>query len=197
MKSDLFSTLDEVVNDLKDLRVAWALVGGIAYQILVDARFTRDIDIAVAVSGDREAEKLIRDLRARGYQLHPQPQVEHLAANRLATIRLIPPGGHHGGVVVDLLFASSGIEPEIVGTAPEIEVLPGMRIPVILKEHLLAVKILAGRPRDLEDASALLGTLGPLEIHRTREALDLIDRRSFARNKDLQRELDALIAAQD
>lgn len=194
MTRDLFGTLADVSSDLTALKTSWALVGGIAFQILVEARFTRDIDLAVAVADDRAAESLVRDLRARSYRLHPHPQFEQEATDRLATIRLIPPGGDVDGVIVDLLFASSGIEPEIVAQAVRTEVLPGLTLPVITKVNLLAVKILAGRPKDLQDASALLDHLEPSALPDVRRALDLIERRGFHRKKDLQAELDRVLA---
>ena len=54
---------------------------------------------------------LVLELHAVGYRV--AALVEEEATRRLATIRLIPPGERERGVVVDLLFASSGIEPEI------------------------------------------------------------------------------------
>lgn len=43
------------------------------------------------------------------------------AVERLATVRMTATGG----VVVDLLFASSGIEPEVATRAERLDVLPG------------------------------------------------------------------------
>jgi len=54
--------------------------------------------------------------------------VEQEATRRLATIRLIPPGERERGVVVDLLFASSGIEREIVAGAQVVEVMAGLSL---------------------------------------------------------------------
>jgi hypothetical protein len=44
---------------LEDLGVGWALVGGLAVGVHADPRFTRDVDLAIAVVNDREAEGLI------------------------------------------------------------------------------------------------------------------------------------------
>lgn len=55
------------------------------------------------------------------------------------------------GIAVDLLFASSGIEAEIVQRA-EIFVLPDMgAIAVARAEELLAIKILSMAPKRLQD----------------------------------------------
>jgi len=77
----------------------------------------------VAVPGDAEAEALIRRLRGEGYDV--TALIEQDAAERLATVRLRP-DADPGAPVVDLLFASSGIESEIVRDAESVEVLPGL-----------------------------------------------------------------------
>ena len=51
--------------------------------------------------------------------------------------------GEPSGVVVDLLFASCGIEPELVRDAEPLEVFEGLTLPVARLEHLLAMKVLA------------------------------------------------------
>ncbi len=77
-----------------------------------------DVDIAVAVRSDNEAEQLVHTLQQRGYNL--VGVIEQTATGRLATARLSSPG--ESGVLVDLLFASSGIEPEIADRADPIEI---------------------------------------------------------------------------
>ena len=89
----------------------FALVGGLAVSVRAEVRFTRDVDLAVAVDNDTEAESLVYALKSRGYTT--VASVEHEAQSRLATIRLRSPQG----VKVDLLFASSGIEAETIARA--------------------------------------------------------------------------------
>lgn len=179
----LQQALIELSEDLKDLGAQWALVGGLALAAHVEARTTRDLDVAVSVADDREAEQLVRELRSRGYLEHTL--IEQEKAGRLATVRFAAPGEGPEGLVVDLLFASSGIEPEIVAEAESLEVLPGLFLPVARVGHLLAMKLLAARPRDLEDAQLLLGVADQDEIARARKALDLITDRGYSRDQDL------------
>lgn len=65
-------------------------------------RFTRDVDIVVAVEDDDAAERLVFELRSSGYRV--VATVEHQLQQRLATARLMSPAG----VVVDLMFANCG-----------------------------------------------------------------------------------------
>ena len=69
----------------------FALVGGLAVSVRAEVRFTRDVDLAVAVENDAEAESLVYALKSRGYTT--VASVEHEAQSRLATIRLRSPQG--------------------------------------------------------------------------------------------------------
>jgi len=66
--------------------------------------------------------------------------VEQTAADRLATARLQPSEAAETGALLDLLFASSGIENEIVAEAECVEILSDLLIPVARIEHLIARK---------------------------------------------------------
>jgi hypothetical protein len=97
------------VADLDVLKIRWALIGGLAISVRSVPRFTKDLDFAVAVADDSEAEDVVLRLRGRGYR--PVEVLEQDYVERLSGVRL-----EHGGsdVIVDLLFASSGIENEVV-----------------------------------------------------------------------------------
>ena len=126
---------------LDELGLKWALAGGLAVSACTSPRFTRDADIVVAVSDDGQAEEAVHKLRLQGYGV--LATVEQEAVQRLATVRLTPPGEAEGGMVIDLLFASSGIEPEIVAAAEPVEVLPGLTVPLPRVGHLIAVLVVA------------------------------------------------------
>lgn len=193
----LLAALLQATRDLRDLNQRWALVGGLAVSARAEPRTTRDVDLVVAVAGDSQAEKLVRDLRARGYTL-----VEHLeqdATGRLATARFIAPGEDERGVLVDLLFASSGVEPEIVAQAEVLEIAAGISLPIASTGHLIALKLLAKddrlRPQDFDDLQALLREASPADAGQAREALQLIIERGYNRGRgDLLEQLDQLVA---
>jgi hypothetical protein len=114
--TSLESVLHRIAADLERSNVEFALVGGLAVSVRTEPRFTRDADFAVAVADDAEAEALIRRLRGCGYEI--EALVEQDAVGRLATVRLAVTGDA-GGPIIDLLFASSGIEPVIVAEAEQ------------------------------------------------------------------------------
>ncbi|MGH8902184.1 MAG: hypothetical protein ACRDYA_11005 [Egibacteraceae bacterium] len=120
--------------------------------------------------------------------------VEQTATGRLATVRLRPPGKHAN--VVDLLFASSGIEPEIVAGAEPLEVLPGLTVRVARTGHLIALELLARdderRPQDGVDLRALALVAGDDERTLAVAACEAIAARGFARGRDLAGALSGL-----
>jgi hypothetical protein len=102
--------------------------------------------------------------------------------------------------VVDLLFASSGIEREIVADADTIELLRQLHVRVATTAHLIALKVLARddvtRPQDVGDLRALLGGASAADLGRARAALGLIAQRGYHRGRDLDMELEALLRTQ-
>lgn len=190
------SALGRICADLKRLRCEHALVGGLAVAVRTEPRFTRDADVAVSVTDDSEAEALVRKLQVLGYRV--AAIVEQEATRRLATARLIPPGERESGVVVDLLFASSGIEPEIVAGAQAVEVMAGLSVPVARAGHLIALKLLARdderRPQDHVDLVALRAQADGATWDLARSALALVTERRFNRGRDLLAALDQLRA---
>lgn len=185
-----------MANDLAELEVPFALVGGLAVSARTEPRFTRDADLAVAVADDAAAEALIRDLHARGY--HIEALVEQDAVGRLATARLLADLGS-AAPIVDLLFASSGIEPEVVRAAEVVELLPGLHLRLATTGHLIALKVLArddeSRPQDLGDLRALLRVASPTDVAVARAALEQIAARGYGRQRDLQAGLADLLEA--
>ena len=186
--------LERVAADLDAVGAAWAVVGGLAVSARAEPRLTRDVDIAVAVGSDAAAEALVRLLVQRGYQV--LAQIEQTATGRLATIRFLSPPAPVGQVVVDLLFASVGIESEVVAAAERIEIAPGLSLPIARTGHLIAMKLLArddrNRPQDADDLRALRAVATREELSRAAAAVALISKRGFARGRDLPALFDAL-----
>jgi predicted nucleotidyltransferase len=195
--SPIEAALRAIAAELERRSVRWALVGGLAVTARAEPRTTRDVDVAVSVPDDAAGESLVFQLSSSGWEV--TASVEQNAAARLATVRLRPPHERRArGVVVDLLFASSGVEPEVAESAERLEVLPGLVVPVATLGHLIALKVLARddrrRPRDAEDLRALLAEAGPTDLVCARAALALVAERGYHRGKDLSAELERAVA---
>lgn len=192
----LLSVLQRTAEALDGRGQLWALVGGLAVSVRSEPRFTRDIDVAVAVTDDAGAEALVSSMVASGFRL--RLSLEHEALRRLATVRLSPPGEPEEGIVVDLLFASAGIESEICREADPLVLAPGLTVPVAQAGHLVAMKLLAlapDRPQDAIDLRALVGILTETDRTRARAAAARIEELGANRSKPLRDELERWFGA--
>lgn len=173
-----------------------AIVGGLAVSARTEPRFTRDADVCVAVSDNDEAESLVRALQSDGYRV--LALVEQESTARIATVRLAPPPPVDRGVVLDVLFASSGIEPEVIGASDVLELSEGVRAPIATVSSLIALKVLsrddARRPQDRVDLAALLGIASAADIAEATRLLGLIQERGYGRGRDLISLLEGLRA---
>ena len=182
----------EISAALGEAKIGFAVVGGIAVSVRGEVRFTRDVDVAVAVADDGALERLVRGLSAKGFT--PGVLVEREKMGRIATVRMRA----RSGVTVDLIAASSGIEKEIVETGSDVPYGAGTRVPFARAEELLATKVLSmneQRPQDRIDARALLAANPELDLDRVRALLATIRARGFDRGEDLEAKLAEVLAA--
>jgi predicted nucleotidyltransferase len=189
----LDEALPQIVGDLSDLGSPWALVGGLAVCARAEPRATADIDIAVAVPDDATAKARVRGLLAAGYR--SSESIVHDQTGRLATVKLLSPVPR-GDVIVDLFFASSGVEAEVVAAAESLEVPPGLTIPVACIGHLIAVKLCwrtsAKRDRDLR---TLIQHARADDLDDARHLIALITERGYHRGRDLEAALASCLGA--
>jgi hypothetical protein len=152
------------------------------------------VDVVVAVADDQEAEAIVRSLLGAGYR--PASVLDH-ESGRMATVRLVAPGESETGILLDLLFTATSVEPEVAQAATVVEVFPGVSVPVAQRGDLIAMKVLSRddlrRPRDHGDLRALLEAATPEDIERAKNLLRLISERGFDRGKDLLAELASLL----
>lgn len=178
----LSTTLKEACQILASIDSRFAVVGGLAASARGEVRFTRDIDLAVAVETDADAEQIIYAFTTKGYGV--VATVEQKATKRLATARL----QHTTGVVCDLVFATCGVEHEVVEGADLLELFPGLKVPTATVESLLAMKVLSSspeRPRDLGDIQAMLRVCPNFDEEQLLKLLRKITERGYSRGQDL------------
>ena len=183
-----------IVARLNKLGTKYAVVGGIAVSFRSVVRTTNDLDLAVVVADDAEAESIVRTLIGSGYRA--ELLLESEESGRLATVRMISAGERE--VFIDLLFASTGIEREVVENSDPIEIFPGLVLPVASRSALIAMKTLSANPKtrikDIIDLQNLIRDASASEIESSRRLLVLITSRGFNRKKDLLDDLDKYIA---
>jgi hypothetical protein len=192
LSNSLEASLRRRVADVASMGTGYALVGGLAVSVRAEPRLTRDVDFAISIADDSAAEAFVHRLAGIGYT--PEGVVENEATGRLATVRLSR--ADDPGSVTDLLFASCGIEPEIVSSAEELEALPDLLLPVAGTGHLIAMKLLARddrrRPADVEDLRSLSAVADERAWAEALDAVRLISARGYSRERDLESALNEL-----
>jgi predicted nucleotidyltransferase len=188
--------LRQASSDLDALGARWAVVGGLAMTARTRPRYTDDVDFAVAVADDKAAESLVYRMCIRGYAIGSEP-LEQDYTDRLSTVRLIKPVRGAAAIYTDLLFASSGIENEIARDAERLTIIPGLKLPVATVPHLIAIKVLAGRAKDLLDLAWLVQAASESDLAAAKDALKLITKRGYNREKDLMAAYDDVMAEID
>lgn len=183
--------LKRVLIDLNELNAAYALVGGLAYGMRAEPRFTRDIDLTLLADNEEDAERIAGQVIRGGYI--PEMEIANRHTGELATFRT----RYHrplAGIPVDqapfidLLFSHCGIERETIAAATTTEPFPGVTLPTATVPYLLAMKVLSESDRRLQDRIDLqnliaVATADDLDI--VPGLLKLIDERGFADGKDL------------
>lgn len=160
--------------------------------VWAEPRLTRDADLAISVADDAEAEALVHRLLRRGYRVGALVEQERLG--RLATARLSDNVG--SGLFVDLLFASSGVEPELVSAAVEVQLAGDLVAPVATVGYLVALKLLSRddrqRPNDADDLASLRAVATDADWAEAALAVELICQRGYDRGRDLALALEVL-----
>jgi len=146
----------------------WYLFGAQAVTSYGVPRLSADVDVTVALVPEAP-DRFARDMEAAGFTM----QVDDPEFVRRT--RVMPFTHAATGMPVDVVLAGSGLEDEFLDRAVLTD-LGGISVPLIEIGDLIIAKVLAGRPKDLDDARALWRLHGPrLDANRIRHTLRLLE----------------------
>jgi hypothetical protein len=98
------------------------------------------------------------------------------AGDFVARTRVLPFAHAASGLALDVVLGGPGLEEEFLRTARQVDV-GGVLVPVIGPEELIVTKILAGRPKDLEDVQGILrAQQQTLDLDRVRTLIEALER---------------------
>jgi len=185
--NELGAAIKKVVLWLNQSGIKYALVGGLAVSFRTIERATKDVDFALATQNDNDAETLIRAFQVIGFQ--PTTLLEHKTHKVISAGRLL--SEEFPGIYLDLLFAASGIESEVVNSADLVEILPNLEVKVASLSSLIAMKVLSStnkhRRQDLLDLDNLIKDASEDEITEAGKLIQLIEDRGYNHNQDLSK----------
>lgn len=131
---------------LEGRRTRYLVIGGLAVVAVGEPRTTADADAIVFVT-PAEAESLIRHAAEAGFDVREDVERERLATTGTMRFR-------RGRFQIDLITASLPFEEVALGRA-SVHELFGIRLPFPSPEDLILLKVLAGRDKDMLDATGV------------------------------------------
>jgi len=140
--------LSDLAKALRGLHVRWYVFGAQALVLRGFPRATADVDITVLL-GTIPTQGLLAALARRGLF----PTIEDTTF--VTTTRVIPVVHRGTGLLVVVVLGGPGIEERFAAAAETVRV-GRIAVPVATATHLVVMKVLAGRPKDLDDAAILL-----------------------------------------
>lgn len=147
------SSTNEVLHDLgrtlEALGVDWYLFGAQAVLLRGGRRLTADVDVTV-LAGSVTTETLVGTLAKGGFELRFEDR-DHF----VTMTRVVPLVHRATQMPVDIVLGGPGLEEHFLSRCERLTI-GGQVVPVPLAEDLILMKLLAGRPHDLEDAAALV-----------------------------------------
>jgi hypothetical protein len=147
----------------------WFLFGAQAAILHGVARLSADVDVTVDL-GARSSGDLAGILTAGGFDLLVSDRDGFVEATRV-----MPFVHRSSGMPVDVVLAGPGLEEQFLAGA-ELHRVGAATIPVARAEDLIAMKILARRPRDLEDVAAMIeARRADLDLDHARRILRLLE----------------------
>lgn len=146
----------------------WYVFGAqavIAYGI---PRLSADVDVTLALAPD-DPERFAHDMTSAGFALR-------VADSAFVRRTRVMPFVHTAtGMPLDIVLAGSGLEDDFLSRAKPTDI-GGTSVPVIDLGDLIIAKVLAGRPKDIADATGLWRLHGAvLDTDRIRETLRLLE----------------------
>ncbi|MCC6806654.1 MAG: nucleotidyltransferase [Deltaproteobacteria bacterium] len=153
---------------LSELGVGWYVFGAQAAIVYGVPRMTGDVDITVALAST-PVSALVATMQRHGFSLRVANVDDFVRRTRVLpfvhTATTLP---------LDAVLAGPGPEEQFLARARSIS-LGGVAVPMISPEDLIVTKVLAARPKDIEDVRGVLAVqvrLDVLYISRTLAMLE-------------------------
>jgi hypothetical protein len=183
MPSAAAKTLADLAPVLESLGLRWYLFGAQAAIHYGSPRATADVDVTVELAA-RTYVELLRALESAG--IAPRLELDDAFVERARVLPLVHTAT---GMGVDVVLAGPGPEDAFLARARQAS-FEGVEVRIASPTDIVVMKILAGRPKDLDDVAGILRArppdLDPGEARGLLAELDVILGQS-----DLARAFDA------
>ncbi len=167
--SPIAELLDAARAAFEPLGIRWYLFGAQAAILYGAARLTADVDITLDAGG-HSIEEVLAALEARRFG----PRGANVVAFATET-RVLPLVHEPTRIPVDFVLAGPGPEEQFLARA-QVCLVDGVPVPVAAADDLVVMKVLAGRPQDLEDVAAIVAAQGGrIDLGRAAATLRILE----------------------
>lgn len=164
-KPGFLDALKALRDGLAAAGAQFAFIGGVAVIARGVARYTADIDATVLASATN-VDALLRALKKHRIGPRIEQAAKFARMHQVLLLRHVP-----SRVPLDVSLAWLPFEERAIQAAKPCR-FAGVTIRVAITEDLLIYKLIAHRPRDLDDAERLLVLQGPrINLRRVRQVL--------------------------
>jgi hypothetical protein len=169
MRSPVADLLADLGTALAAVHVEWFLFGAQAAIVYGVARLTADVDVTARAPAGLPSRALVGPLEPLGFRLRfGDPLIVDEG-------RVLPFVHDPTGLPVDVVLAGPGLEDEFFARAV-LRDIDGVAIRVVEVSDLVVMKVLADRPKDIEDVVTLLRIQAAhIDLARVRRTLQLLE----------------------
>jgi len=181
----LESALRALARALDSTGVPWTVIGGVAVIARGVRRMTTDVD-AVIAAGEIDYGAVVRALAAHAISPRTADAEEFARTNLVLLLQ------HGSGVEIDVSFGWTEFERDAIEMST-VAAFGSVRTRMARADELVVFKAIAGRPKDLEDASSLLLMHPSIDVDAVRRRV--AELAMLAEAPELVAGLDAIVAA--
>ena len=147
----------------------WYLFGAQAVLIWGRPRLTADVDVTIRLR-TADTVSFWKAMEEAGFRLRVSDAEQFVARTRVLPFLHVATQ-----LPLDVVLAGPGIEDTFIERAIRVEI-EGLSVPVASPEDLIVMKVLAGRPKDLEDVRTVLTErLKRLDVAYIRSTLGMLE----------------------
>ncbi|MGH8104345.1 MAG: nucleotidyl transferase AbiEii/AbiGii toxin family protein [bacterium] len=141
--------LEKAARGLARARIPYMVIGGQAVLRYGEPRLTKDIDLTLGV-GPAEMDRVLRMVKNMGLRVAVNRALEFVRRTLV-----LPCIDENSGIRVDFIFSTTLYERQAIERAQLVRLGKTM-VKFASLEDLVIHKMVAGRPRDLDDVKAVL-----------------------------------------
>jgi predicted nucleotidyltransferase len=141
--------LENIADELSSQQIPYMIIGGQAVLLYGEPRLTKDIDITlgIGIEGFKRIARVVHNLRFKMLVEDPEDFVKETM--------VLPTLHENSGIRVDFIFSFSAYEHQAIQNARPVK-MGSIDVFFASLEDLIIHKIIAGRPRDLEDVRSVI-----------------------------------------